>query len=692
MAGSSISLHLSLWATLLFSLLSGGGRAASFNVAFLQGCNKSNNLTQLWLNSTGLSGPIPPEIGKCTALQVLSLRNNPMVNGSMPPEIGQLINLMNLDLRDTGLRGPIPPEIGRCAALQVLRLSNNSRVNGSIPAEIGQLTKLMVLDLGSTGLSGPIPSALDNLSSLEVLDLGSNNLTAPVPLEALCELRKLYYLSLNDNSQLTGPPPPPCVWNLTSLRRLNLRESPVFGGNPLSLESCQLVKLEWLGLGSTNLSGTIPPCLGNIPGLQLLSLSQNQLVGAIPRELGSLQNLTLAELQRNNLTGSIPEEFSDLAQLIWLDISNNQLSGLLPARAFEGLRQLFFLDLSNNSLTGPIRTEVGASGEALAILRLAHNNLSGAIPPGLGNLSNLTVLDLSYNQLSGDLPVELRGLRPSKLDILNLEHNNLTGGVGPIGHLTALSVIVLDNNNFSGPIPTAWFDSSKLGTLSLSFNSFSGPIPTAIRNMRPPNLAEVLAQLTGLPASFISLVEEAVGSIYIRLNSNQLSGSFPDIGRLNVSALIFNASDNKLLGTFRAGPFRKKKLIASFLELSNNGPLELLPGYNLSGWKLVSLPNISSGGGPLVAPDMRALTIAGRGIPSSSKLDLARLPATCPYVSYANAKVNDVYFWDACDASFGCVVNLIGTGSKLSRATRKRVCLGKISVFLEGDSPSINFV
>jgi hypothetical protein len=37
----------------------------------------------------------------------------------------------------------------------------------------------------------------------------------------------------------------------------------------------------------------------------------------------------------------------------------------------------------------------------------------------------------------------------------------------------------------------------------------------------------------------------------------------------------------------------------------------------------------------------------------------------------------------------GCVVNLIGSGAKLSRATRKEVCLGRISVFLRGESPEI---
>jgi hypothetical protein len=361
-------------------------------------------------------------------------------------------------------------------------------------------------------------------------------------------------------------------------------------------------------------------------------------------------------------------------------------------KSVAGLRQLRILDFSNNSFTGPIPTEIGTSGEALNVLNLGHNNFSAAIPPGLGNLSNLTYLDLSYNQLSGALPVELKSIRPSELETINLAFNNLTGGVDPIGHLTSLSLIYLNNNNFRGPIPTAWFNSSQLGTLSLSFNSFSGPIPSAIRNMRPKSLSpQVLLLLSSLSPSLLSLVEELLGAtVIVGLNSNQFSGSFPDIGALNVSAM-FNVSDNKLSGTFRAGPFKKTKFTAGFLELSDNGPLELLPGYNLSGLELVSLPNISSQGKPLVAPDMRALRLGGQGVSHSKSLDLTRVPATCPYVSYAQDSVSDIIFWDACNKAFGCVVNLIGTGSKLSRATRKQVCLSKISVFLEGDSPSVSF-
>jgi Leucine-rich repeat (LRR) protein len=41
----------------------------------------------------------------------------------------------------------------------------------------------------------------------------------------------------------------------------------------------------------TNISGSIPPELGNLINLSHLDLSKNQLTGAIPAEIGNLTNL-----------------------------------------------------------------------------------------------------------------------------------------------------------------------------------------------------------------------------------------------------------------------------------------------------------------------------------------------------------------------------------------------------------------
>ena len=51
-------------------------------------------------------------------------------------------------------------------------------------------------------------------------------------------------------------------------------------------------RVTWLALGGNQLSGSIPPELGNLANLTWLNLPRNQLSGSIPPELGNLTNLT----------------------------------------------------------------------------------------------------------------------------------------------------------------------------------------------------------------------------------------------------------------------------------------------------------------------------------------------------------------------------------------------------------------
>ena len=61
-------------------------------------------------------------------------------------------------------------------------------------------------------------------------------------------------------------------------------------------------------LDFNELSGPIPPELGNLSYLGVLSLGGNQLSGPIPPELGNLANLEHLYLSGNKLTGCVPAE------------------------------------------------------------------------------------------------------------------------------------------------------------------------------------------------------------------------------------------------------------------------------------------------------------------------------------------------------------------------------------------------
>ena len=159
----------------------------------------------------------------------------------------------------------------------------------------------------------------------------------------------------------------------------------------------------------------------------------NDLSGAIPPEIGNLTNLTVLRLVANHLTGPIPPEIGNLANLTELRLGHN-LSGPIPSEIGK-LTNLTVLSLSGNDhLTGPIPPEIGNLAN-LTELRLG-NKLSGPIPPEIGNLANLTVLWLGHN-LTGAIPLEIGKL--TNLTILQLGSNDLTGPIPPeIGNLAKL--------------------------------------------------------------------------------------------------------------------------------------------------------------------------------------------------------------------------------------------------------------
>jgi Leucine-rich repeat (LRR) protein len=184
-----------------------------------------------------------------------------------------------------------------------------------------------------------------------------------------------------------------------------------------------------------NLTGSIPPELGNLPALWGLELGGNQLTGSIPPELGNLTNLASLYLNNNQLTGSIPPELGNLPGLVWLTLYSNQLTGSIPPQ-LGNLTALWHLDLSSNELTGSIPSELGNLTN-LASLYLNNNQLTGSVPPELGNLPALWGLELGGNQLTGSIPPQL-------------------------GNLTALQWLYLQNNPLTGSIPLSFVNLSNL--------------------------------------------------------------------------------------------------------------------------------------------------------------------------------------------------------------------------------------
>ena len=104
----------------------------------------SGRVTGLLLESNGLAGELPQELGSLSNLKRLELANN-YLTGEIPRELGNLSDLETLLLGSNssfagGLSGRIPKELGNLSKLEALHLTIN-QLTGEIPAELGNLTR-----------------------------------------------------------------------------------------------------------------------------------------------------------------------------------------------------------------------------------------------------------------------------------------------------------------------------------------------------------------------------------------------------------------------------------------------------------------------------------------------------------------------------------------------------------------------
>lgn len=93
-----------------------------------------------------------------------------------------------------------------------------------------------------------------------------------------------------------------------------------------------------ISLVANDLTGSIPPELEQLTGLEILDLSGNSLNGPIPDEFGSLKALHTLRLKQNGLTGDVPSSLSRLPRLEILDLSRNLVTGQLPAMKSGSVR------------------------------------------------------------------------------------------------------------------------------------------------------------------------------------------------------------------------------------------------------------------------------------------------------------------------------------------------------------------
>ncbi len=101
-----------------------------------------------------------------------------------------------------------------------VQLSSKS-LSGTIPADIGDLLQLTVLDLSSNSLTGDIPSKLGWLFNLEEIKLSGNSLSGCIPVE----LERMTNNDLSSLGLLFCQPPPPQNLTIGTIDETNVPTS-----------------------------------------------------------------------------------------------------------------------------------------------------------------------------------------------------------------------------------------------------------------------------------------------------------------------------------------------------------------------------------------------------------------------------------------------------------------------------------
>lgn len=383
-------------------------------------CSDEGEVTAIVLDNAGLSGTIPIEIGHLVNLQHLILKNNPGLFGWMPTSLGHIHTLSQIGLYKNSLSGTIPDIFEHANQIRYINLENNN-MYGSIPINIQKLTKLDTLALANNKFDGIVPVTQLAKTTLKYLSLSGNGFSGM--LEHSIKLMKTIEHLYLDGNKLKGPIP---------------------------TEISSLTNLKSLDLGSNQFTGTVPSEIGMLLRLEFLSMERNKLQGTLPRELGLLTNLKSLNFASNELAGALPN-ISNMIRLVNLQLFENQLTGSIP-EAVQQLQSIEIVALGSNKLDGTIPRSISRLSRTLRGLYLSDNNIQGRIPTELCTFASLEALFLDSNDLFGPIPSCIGQL--SKLQQLYLFQNQLTGQIPTtFGKLQKLTGLGLENNGFNGEMP-----------------------------------------------------------------------------------------------------------------------------------------------------------------------------------------------------------------------------------------------
>ncbi|KAM7530501.1 hypothetical protein LguiB_033911 [Lonicera macranthoides] len=270
------------------------------------------HVESICLRGQDLAGKLPPSLAKLPFLKTIDLTQN-YLSGTIPPEwastklkymsviVNRLSGRIPESLENNFFDGTVPRELGKLVNLENLILSANN-LTGALPLELTNLIKLTELEIQASGFEGPIHSSISVLSNLTELRIGDLN---------------------GEDSEF------PKLRDMTSMTKLMLRNCNISGKIPSYL--AQMTELRQLDLSFNKLKGEIPNLEG-LTRLEFMYLTNNFLTGQFPEWINSRSSKLRIDLSYNYLSeGSVPSTCQENLNLFrsYSGLNNSELGKCL---------------------------------------------------------------------------------------------------------------------------------------------------------------------------------------------------------------------------------------------------------------------------------------------------------------------------------------------------------------------------
>ncbi|PRP82637.1 putative leucine-rich repeat receptor-like protein kinase [Planoprotostelium fungivorum] len=481
-----------------------GDRYDIINVKFNRFSGKFPSLSHRMSFFDATSNQFNGSITSRIAVERIFLDDN-QLTGDLPTMTEDVVwfSADNNDFR--GTLDPLRTILRRCGYISI----RNNSLRGDLEIFMLPSRQLVYLDLSDNYLSGPVfgdegrnldwyisPDRMDNLVHI---DLSHN--------EFKCQIFNypVYRHSL----------PPRLIDIILSNNR--------FYGRPFLGDSMQTLFIETIMLDNNNISGDAIDTM-SLESIRTLSLANNSIEGEITSYIGYADQLTYLDLSGNRLYGRLPDStLQGMTSLQKLDLSRNRLE-CYDLKWLNDLIHLEYLDLSQNKIHAKF-PYVGDM-KNLKFVDMSHNRLYDDIDPSFFRLVYLDSVSLSHNELTGSIKRFHGDPR-----LLDLSWNLLSKDLKFISYMSAISVLQLNNNRFSGNIPPI-SGRRYLEQFDASNNNISGDL-------------EKLEQLPSL--------------LYINLSNNRINGSLPEISN-DINFRYIDLSRNNISIAKQSIPFRPSTL------------------------------------------------------------------------------------------------------------------------------------